>query len=46
MKLLTKIKSTHQRSFIWRPLALDPYTTHGHDGILDLRMVNVLNDET
>ena len=40
-----KVKSTHPDLVLFGDLALDPYTTHGHDGIID-PSGNVLNDET
>ena len=44
-QIANKVKSTHLDLVLFGDLALDPYTTHGHDGIID-PSGNVLNDET
>jgi porphobilinogen synthase len=44
-KALHKIKTNFPELIIFSDLALDPYTTHGHDGIVDENGY-VLNDET
>lgn len=40
------IKSRYPEICIMTDVALDPYTLHGHDGLLDLHTGEVLNDET
>jgi len=44
-KTAKQIKSLDHTVFLVGDLALDPYTTHGHDGILD-DSGRILNDET
>ena len=44
-KTAKQIKSIDHTVFLVGDLALDPYTTHGHDGILD-DSGRILNDET
>ena len=44
-KAARKIKSDHEEILLIADLALDPYTTHKHDGVLD-ENGNVLNDAT
>ena len=41
-----KIKNKHPDIIIISDIALDPYTIHGHDGIINNNNDNVLNDET
>lgn len=40
-----KIKNKYPNIIIISDIALDPYTNHGHDGIID-KENNILNDET
>lgn len=42
---IRKIKDKTPEMFIFVDIALDPYTDHGHDGVIDSRGI-VLNDET
>ena len=44
-KTAKQIKSLDHKVFLVGDLALDPYTTHGHDGILE-DSGRILNDET
>ena len=44
-QIARKIKSIFKDVVLFGDLALDPYTSHGHDGIID-SSGNVLNDET
>jgi porphobilinogen synthase len=39
-------KETKPESVIFADVALDPFTTHGHDGILNPSTGEILNDET
>ncbi|WP_276815782.1 porphobilinogen synthase [Chlamydia gallinacea] len=41
-----EIKKAFPHLCVISDIALDPYTTHGHDGILDLDTGEVLNDES
>ena len=43
-RAIRKIKKNNPRIGIMADVALDPYTTHGHDGIL--KKNEILNDET
>ncbi len=43
---IRKLKANTPNVLIIADVALDPYTSHGHDGILDKRSGNVLNDAT
>jgi porphobilinogen synthase len=45
LEAIRAIKSTVPELVIFADIALDPYTTHGHDGIID-SAGNVLNDAT
>jgi porphobilinogen synthase len=40
------VKSACPRLAVVTDVALDPYTSHGHDGLLDQSGMRVLNDET
>lgn len=40
------VKKNFPDVLVFADVALDPYTTHGHDGIIDVSGQNVLNDET
>ena len=44
-RAIREIKTKIPDCVIFADVALDPYTTHGHDGIID-KNGNVLNDET
>lgn len=43
---ITLIKKTFPDLLVFGDVALDPYTTHGHDGIVNSSGQYVLNDET
>lgn len=45
-KTIRQIKTHFPDLLIFADVALDPYTTHGHDGIVDASGQYVLNDET
>lgn len=46
LRTFRAIKQAVPELLIFADLALDPYTTHGHDGILNEQGTDVLNDET
>lgn len=43
---IDSVKSAHPDLLVITDVALDPYTSHGHDGLLDASQTRVLNDET
>jgi porphobilinogen synthase len=43
---IKQIKAEHPEVLIIADVALDPYTDHGHDGVLDATTGDVANDET
>jgi porphobilinogen synthase len=45
-KAIRLIKSYNKELVVFSDVALDPYTSHGHDGITDESETRVLNDET
>lgn len=44
--IIHAIKSRFPQILVMSDVALDPYTTHGHDGLLDESTLTILNDET
>jgi porphobilinogen synthase len=46
LRAIRAIKSTLPGMAVITDLALDPYTTHGHDGLLDLATGDLANDAT
>lgn len=43
---LQKIKNNNSELLLIADVALDPYTTHGHDGILNASGIEILNDQS
>ncbi len=43
---IRQLKTEHPDTLIIADVALDPYTDHGHDGVLDATTGDVANDET
>jgi porphobilinogen synthase len=43
---IRQLKSEHPEMLVIVDVALDPYTEHGHDGVLDPKTGDVANDET
>lgn len=46
IQALSTIKKHHPDTLLIADIALDPYTNHGHDGVLSTDQTKVLNDET
>jgi porphobilinogen synthase len=46
LQAIRAIKKVVPELLVFADLALDPYTTHGHDGVLNDEGTDVLNDET
>jgi len=46
LKAIRAIKKRLPEMLIVADIALDPYTSHGHDGILDKKKNHILNDKT
>ena len=45
-RAVREIKASFPELIVITDIALDPYTSHGHDGILNKEGTEVLNDET
>lgn len=45
-RTIKRLKAEVPEMLIFSDVALDPYTTHGHDGLLNAAKTDVLNDET
>ncbi len=45
-RTIREVKKRFPELVIFADIALDPYTTHGHDGLLDKSGKHLLNDET
>jgi len=46
LRAIRAIKKRFPKMLVVADIALDPYTSHGHDGILDTKKNCILNDET
>lgn len=45
-RTITRLKQAVPEMLIFSDVALDPYTSHGHDGLLNKEQTDVMNDET
>ena len=45
-RAVREIKKAVPQTGVLCDVALDPYTTHGHDGVFDANRANIANDET
>ena len=46
VKVFREVKAKSPGTVIFADIALDPYTTHGHDGVLNAAGTDVDNDRT